>query len=313
MGWIDPRLIRPQDWSPRGQDTADEERLVQQLLASEGLAHHAQLCVRFYSDKKVFPQKEVSGLWSPWHRLSSLVSLLQECVPQLPLTLQEPCRSLIVQADRLEALNERWGQALANYLHIPVSAAGMDYPRLRKKLDNRRRRAGPIWLTQANFQQLLAETQAIASATEEAWLQLRRNLMGTYPHLVVTDADFGDQRAKDLIDLAVGESNPRKAIKLLQRALRYGQTGIQASKAYLVLGNQYADLGDVDQAIASYSRSVEAWRDPLPMAIYWRGELYFRQNRRDEARRDFERVLEFGIWSPEREKAAEYLSLLREK
>jgi tetratricopeptide (TPR) repeat protein len=240
--------------------------------------------------------------------------MMRELMPQIPdAALQEFCQSLIVQSEALDELNERWSQTLADYLHVPVSPVGMDYLKLRRKADSRRKRDGPVWLTQATFQQLLADTTAVASTSEEVWLKLKAKLMESYRHLVITDADFGDQQANDLVDLAVGEGNARKAIKLLQKALSYGQTGIQTSKAYLELGNRFADLGDTDQAIACYSQSIEAWRDPLPMAVYWRGELYLQQGRRDEARHDFERVLGLGIWSPEREQAEEYLSQLRDK
>lgn len=118
--------------------------------------------------------------------------------------------------------------------------------------------------------------------------------------------EFGDQRAKDLIDEADGEFEPREAIKLLHRALRYGKTGIQAGKAYQGLGTRYEELGQLARAIRYYSQSLEVG-GPEPFTLFWRGQLFYQRHQWADAKADFEQALALGLWSPEREEAEAYL------
>ena len=67
---------------------------------------------------------------------------------------------------------------------------------------------------------------------------------------------LGDQRAEDLVNSAVGEADPRQAIRLLHRALRYGRTSIQAAKAFQMLGMQHEQLGNTRLAIKYYSEAI---------------------------------------------------------
>jgi tetratricopeptide (TPR) repeat protein len=128
----------------------------------------------------------------------------------------------------------------------------------------------------------------------------------------MTTDDFGDQRAEDLVDWSM-EQPSALAIQTLQKALTYGETGLYASTAYLELGNRYADIGDIDRAIESYTHSFAAYPTPNAYGLYWRGELYFRKGQWDKARDDFERAAALGLRSPESEQAQDYLSRIREK
>ncbi len=123
--------------------------------------------------------------------------------------------------------------------------------------------------------------------------------------------EFGDQRAKDLIDKAGDKLNPRQAIRLLNQALQYGQDGIQASKAYLDLGWLYSNLGDTENAIDCYTKSIDACKYTPSIAHYWRGELYYQKELWEKALDDFEQAIVLGITSPEYEQAQEYLTKLR--
>jgi tetratricopeptide (TPR) repeat protein len=91
---------------------------------------------------------------------------------------------------------------------------------------------------------------------------------------------LGDQRAKDLIDKNEGERDPRRAIRRLHRALRYGRSSIQAMKAYLDLGMYYEQLGNTHRAITYYTRAIDLGPSldipPLP-ELYWRGLLYYQR------------------------------------
>lgn len=121
--------------------------------------------------------------------------------------------------------------------------------------------------------------------------------------------NVGDQRAHDLIDAVDGEPDPQHQIELLQRALEYSTTGVQASKAYQGLGSIYEQfLDDPDQAITFYTLSLEAEPDlKNPFVLLWRGELYFQKGDVAAARCDFEHALVGGLWSPERGEAEQRL------
>jgi tetratricopeptide (TPR) repeat protein len=127
--------------------------------------------------------------------------------------------------------------------------------------------------------------------------------------------ELGDQRAHDLIDEADEEFDTQRAIRLLRGALRFGHTGIQASKAYAALAMRYEDLGDKAKAIEYYTKALEAWH-PSAIDLFWRGELYYQLGQWDNARSDFEKALAFSaedsLVSPEREQAKGYLVELDE-
>jgi tetratricopeptide (TPR) repeat protein len=196
----------------------------------------------------------------------------------------------------------------------------------------------PIWANQPEYRQLVERSEQVFDEWERIKMQIyhrqvslilaidsnTENAHPTSPDskkrlaklrnwdegIVVEDVEFGDEQAKDLVDMAVEEPDPKKASKLLHQALSYGHTGIQASKAYLELGARSEDLGDTVRAISYYTKSIEAYKEPLPMALYWRGKLYYQQKRWDEARNDFGRALSLGLFSPEHEWAQMYLSKL---
>jgi tetratricopeptide (TPR) repeat protein len=88
--------------------------------------------------------------------------------------------------------------------------------------------------------------------------------------------------------------SPKKAIKLLQKALTFGTRGIQASKAYFGLGMRYEDMGNIELAIENYSKAIEAYKS-FGMVHFWRGRLYYKQQNWIEARADFEKALSFSV------------------
>jgi tetratricopeptide (TPR) repeat protein len=122
---------------------------------------------------------------------------------------------------------------------------------------------------------------------------------------------LGDQRAKDLIDSTDNERDPRRAIRLLHRALRYGRTSIQAAKAFQRLGMKYEDLGNARLAIKYYSEGI-ALDDGLGIApiptLYWRGRLLHQRGDVAAAREDFARALALDSnpsWDPDEREFAE--------
>ena len=109
-------------------------------------------------------------------------------------------------------------------------------------------------------------------------------------NLLAVVATIGDQRAKDLLDRNHDETDPRRAIRRLHRALRYGRTTVHAIKAFQELGNRYEALGNSRLAILYYTKALRLALDldilPLPL-LYWRGRVYLRIGDRESARRDF--------------------------
>jgi tetratricopeptide (TPR) repeat protein len=118
---------------------------------------------------------------------------------------------------------------------------------------------------------------------------------------------YGDSRAHQLIDSTEAELDPRRTIVILRRALHYGRLGIQASKAYQGLGMHYEQLGNKKRALHYYTQAIEIGDWDNEWTVFWRGRLYFQQGVWDAAKRDLERALERGVWSPEYEEAEGYL------
>ncbi len=96
--------------------------------------------------------------------------------------------------------------------------------------------------------------------------------------------------------------------------MTYGETGIQASKAFVVLGMRYEQLGEFDLAIENYSKSLEAYQQPYGMTYFWQGKLYYQQQKWEAARDDFTKALslEEQLLSPEKEETKQLLQDLNQ-
>ncbi|MEJ2746618.1 MAG: tetratricopeptide repeat protein, partial [Anaerolineae bacterium] len=229
--------------------------------------------------------------------------------------LRELAHKLVVESNKLVHINARWLTVLADYFQTPVFSSLEEQFAFSRKINRHRRKHGASWISEPHIQELLQETQSEIKAIETLKLPIEERLEEVYGHLIITHEEFGDQRASDLVDKADGvpDSNPKKAIKLLQKALKYGETGIQASKAYLGLGMRYEDLGKIDKAIEFYTKSMDAL-EPFSIALFWRGQLYYEQEQWDKAQSDFEQALspENGeLDSMNRKEAEDYLAKLK--
>jgi tetratricopeptide (TPR) repeat protein len=89
--------------------------------------------------------------------------------------------------------------------------------------------------------------------------------------------------------------------------LQYGHLGIQACKAYQGLGIHYEQLRNTKHALHYYTQAIEIGDWDNEWTVFWRGRLYYQQKAWDAAKRDLERALELGVWSPEYEEAEDYL------
>lgn len=281
--------------------------LAAKLASLDAMSLLAKACYEFYTSNKPlslgFP-----ATWNPWDIEGNIVRSIGKAMPQVQdQTIRALCQSLAVQAEKLDAVNEEWGQVLAGFLGLPTPTSENDFVALRKKLDSYRRKKGAEWTKRDEFKPLVARTKRVVVESEQVWENLHARLMEVYGDILLAPGEIGDQRAKDLIDRSY-EVEAKRAIPLLERALRYGRTGLQASKAFKELGNRYEELGDLARAIENYSESIKAFRRANPITFLLRGVLYYQQGRWQEARSDLERALASGLQSPEREQAQEYLA-----
>ncbi len=272
-----------------------------------------QDCLRFYTSKSL--KKHIPLTWLPWEfQRHTVYNSFNANISDSKF--RELIDLFRIEVEKMDRLNNQWSEVFTRFFGVSQPKTEREQDKFARKIRNHRKRKGPTWMEEAECQQLLVAMHLIINEIERLKPQIDQSLNRVYGHLLVTDEDMGDERAKDLIDIVDGipDSNPQKAIKLLRKALGYGETGIQASKAYLGLGMRYEDLGDIDQAIENYSNALTAY-EPFGMVHFWRGRLYFQQQKWKEARADFEKALVFpiedGLPSPEKEEAEHYLEKLK--
>jgi tetratricopeptide (TPR) repeat protein len=300
-------------------DRQRKTHVLGRLITLTGAGYLAERCYHFYTNKQAEPSPLPDYVWTPWSREAiaaepTSIDSLQELMPYVEdHEIVEVSRSLVMQRQLLDDINDELGRALADFLGLPSPSTERDFEQLRRQVNDFRRKHGPAWASRAAIRPLIEQLKEVFIELKSLEFELVARLQPCYEPLVPSPDEMGDVRADDLVNQAMEEPDADRAIRLLKKALRYGKTGMQASKAYLELGGRYTDKGDVNRAIANYTKSIEAWRDPNSFALYWRGELYFRQEQWDKARGDFEQALAIGLYSPEYERAQEYLSELRSR
>jgi tetratricopeptide (TPR) repeat protein len=326
--WVNPRLVRPYGWSPKLHlDLAkmpEEQRqfhVLSRLSCFAGLGRSAERCYHFYTNGQAEPRLQSTYKWTPWTAEGmqfeeTTIESLQELTPYIPdEEIVEVCQALVQQRQLLDDINDQLGQALLDFLGLSPPTTVEGFRELGQRVDDYRLEHGPAWAGEAEIQPLIIKLKdlfvKIKSLEYELTARLQPWQFELYARLQPSGEEIGDERAKDLVDEAVGEPDPDRAIRLLEKALRYGETGMQASSAYMELAGRYSDLGDTERAIEHYTKSIEAYKDPNAFALYWRGELYYQQEEWGKARSDFERAVAIGLYSPEYEQAQEYLSELR--
>ena len=262
----------------------------------------------FTKDKFIF---KASNTWLPWSG-----GYKKPLTNQISNIDDSNLKALFDNFDywrlNLYQLNEKWMRLIIGYFDIPFPKTFHEWDSLREMVDKHRNKSGASWMALSESKLLAVEMEQVVANINQLKLQIDKRMLEVYGDKldIFTDEVFGDQRAKDLIDMTEGvpDSQPEEAIKLLNEALTYGETGIQASKAYLGLGMRYEDLNDIDSAIANYTKSLEADK-PFSICLFWRGKLYFQQGKWLEAESDFEQALELGeLVSPEVEQAQDYLN-----
>lgn len=267
---------------------------------------------RFVSDSYEFfvenkPVLDVSDIWLPYRGKAKRPFPLTEIEePELRKLFQSFSQKLELFVEYAAA----WTELLLLYLSFDEPKTPEDWHKFRKAIDTHRKSNGASWMRESFSQKYALEMQKLIAEISYLAPLINQKMADVYQDKLVVFDDLGDQRAKDLIDEAEGEVDLRKAIDLLYKAVALGDSGIQASKAYIGLGMRHEDLGEIEQAINAYSKALTAWK-PFALIYFWRGRLYFSIWRWDQALADFEKALAFqneeGLPQLERGEAANYL------
>jgi tetratricopeptide (TPR) repeat protein len=320
------------------------------LMLIESLVGGAYVIAKTLHYQQVGGFPDVLGGWESWcqRQLEQQQTLIPQIKDD---GLRELCHILDLHTRRIVELGDQFIEAIARFFDSKAPQTRRDRQRLVQKMDKCVSSQGPVWADRPEYKQIVHQSELAFGQAERtkhqidgmlakllvetsdspedtflptqiphARLTRPRNWEATDSyaptesgeHEIESDAEeFGDQRAKDLIDEADAELEHNRAIKLLHKALRFGRTGIQAHKAYLGLAVRYEDLGNDVRAIKYYTKAMEAWR-PTAVILFWRGRLYYRREQWEQARIDFARALGFpsseGLASPERELAENYLA-----
>jgi tetratricopeptide (TPR) repeat protein len=323
--WLDSRLIRPPGWSPPKPTEqeyssifASVEGLQKQVLITSHLsslicvAKFAYQCHLFYTDN-LSPMMMLGEYWSPWRYPGEEITTIQSMLPHVETDIRELCQAWLPLIQTLETLNQEWADALARFFGLITPNSDRDYQELRDQVEAYRKENGALWVNHPDFPPLILQLEQIVIGMQRLYPKLSELLQKYQTQISPDDlkALFGDQRVKDRIDSARGEPSHKRAIKVLDKALRYNPTDMQTNEIYMELGFRYGELGEIEQAIENYTRSINASKLPNPLVHYWRGELYYSQKEWDKAAQDFEQAVALGVYSPEREQAQRYILELR--
>lgn len=260
----------------------------------------------FFVENK--PALEVSDIWLPYYGNTKRPFPIAEIEePELRKLFQNFSQKYEQFVEHLAA----WTKSLLLYLSFSEPKRPEDWHKFRKEIDKHRESNGASWMQESFSQKHALEMQKLIAEISHLIPLINQKMAEVYQGKLVIFDDLGDQRAKDLIDEAEGETDLRKAIDLLNEAIEFGDSGIQASKAFIGLGMRYEDLGETELAVNAYSKVLTAWK-PFALIYFWRGRLYFQLHRWAKARKDFKQALAFpdeeGLPQPEREEAVKYLN-----
>lgn len=276
-----------------------------------GVDGYFTMCYFFFTEDNI--TIDASETWLPYKGKTKPPLLFPDVVDH---DLQILLHDLSQANDRFYQLNASWTKALLLFFKWDDPKNLHEWHNFRKTIDEHRKLYGASWMQEPFSQKYEQEMQELIARVNYLMPLINQKMIEVYQEKLIDFDHLGDQRAKDLIDEAEGEADLRKAIELLNKAVEYGESGIQASKAFINLGMRYEDIGEIQPAINFYSKALNAWK-PSAMVYFWRGRLYYQLGQWDQARRDFKQALAFpsdeGLYSPEYEEAEQYLIELKRR
>lgn len=325
--WIDPRNIRPPDWQPPKMTEKSYSRLLdsfegaqQQLIIAShlstlhGVARIAYQCHLFYTDN-LSPSILVGQYWSPWSSYGDVSTIIRALRNYVKPDIQDVCRIWLTQMQILDELNQKWADALAKFLNQPVPKNEDEFQALRNSVELYRRENGAAWATLPEFQHLVSDLNSTVTKMQQLAPQLEELVQRMNAQFSPQDfqAFIGNQEIQDQIEASRDEPSHKRAINKLNRMLKENPSQDQSSQIFLELGFRYAELGEIEQAIENYSKSIDLAKMPNALVYFWRGELYYRIKQWSNSVKDFEQAIELEIYTPEREQALQYISEMQSK
>jgi tetratricopeptide (TPR) repeat protein len=284
------------------------------LSTLHGVALMAYQCHLFYTDN-LSPSLLLGYHWSPWNSYGENSIIIQTLLNYVEPDIQDLCRIWLAQMQILDELNQKWANALAKFLNQAVPKSDEEFRALRNSVELYRKEKGATWVQLPEFQPLVLELDSSVIKMQQLVPKLEEFIQKMNAQFSSEDFQtfVGNQEIQDQIEASRYEPSHKRAINKLNRMLKDNASQNQTSQVYMELGFRYAELGEIQQAIENYSKSIDLARLPNALVYFWRGELYYQQKEWSKALKNFEQAIELEIYTPEREQALQYIAELQGK
>jgi len=324
--WIDPRLIRPRGWSPpkptaqiisREYAMADESQkpflLAIRFSSLPNEMGKIYYCHLFYTDN-ISPSVIIGDHYHPWRIDPYAQEAILGMLSYIEGDFHNICEIWLNYILTFEDLNDKLAKTFAIFFGLPFPSTEQDYMELCERIEIYRKENGAVWCSFPDFQPLISQFE---QSLRDMYLFFPKikTLTNFYSNKVSPDAwnnYLGLMEINQRIENASNQPSHKRAINMLNKALEKNPNTNQSSEIYMELGFRYSMLGEIEQAIENYTKSVENNKIFNPLIYYWRGELYYHQQCWDKALHDFEQAISLEIYSPELEQAQQYVKELQE-
>lgn len=207
-------------------------------------------------------------LFKPWQPWALQVIGLDDYLEYIQDSeLKSLCQQAILLDEVMHDLNREAGKIIAKYLKVDIETQE-DYEKLSRKRYRLRKNKQLPWIDDDDFVTWDSEYQQLMNKVEILGHKIKTKVFQVYGDYL--PEEIGDQRAKDLIDDSDG-ADDEVAVKLLKKALSYGQTGLQAHKAYQSLGNILERKGQYKEAFENYQLALSALKKPSASTLLMLG------------------------------------------
>jgi tetratricopeptide (TPR) repeat protein len=323
--WIDPRLIRPANWSPPKMTEKSYSRMFAsveigqrniyisgQLASIYGTAQQAYFCHLFYTDI-LSPSIFTGSYWSPWNETDQTILAVQAMLPFVDSDINEFCQNWLTLMHSLDVVNQKMAENFASIFNIEVPVNKEEFDKLRDLIEADRKLNGVYWVTLPEFSPLVSQLDNIVTRLQDLIPRLQEFLKKINEK--ISPDDFaslsGNQKIQTQIEICQNDPQHKRVIKKLNNLLLKNPPRIQKYQIFKEIGFRYSMIGDNMNAIDSYSKSIESGNITDPMVYYRRGEIYFDEKDWDKALKDFEKAIELEVYSPEREHALECIDYIK--
>lgn len=323
--WIDPRLIRPANWSPPpisedfysrrfGSVEGGERNILisVQLASIAGTLQFANWCLLFYTDT-VSPTNSTGYYRSLWNSDDETLDAVQAMLPYVESDILDFCQIWLSLMRSLEEVNQKMTDNFVSILNVNKPVCNEEFDKLGKLIEINRKDYGPFWTSIPEFSCLIEQVNQIVIGLQGLLLryqEIRKNLSS---HISSEDREnlFGNQKIRIQFEAAQNDPHHKRVIKKLNNLLAKNPPRNQVYQIYKELGFRYTEICEYQNAIDSYSKSIQFARIPDPLVHFWRGEIYYHEKDWGNALKDFEKAIELEVYSPEREQALELITYIK--